>query len=212
MKEEIKDIRIDYQQGKLMELDLATDPIESFRWWLTESISKKCKEPTAMTLSTVSADGKPSGRIVLLKELTDEDELVFFTNYESRKGVELQFNPYAGISFFWADLERQVRMVGKVERLDSIENETYFNSRPLASRLAACISPQSRVIPSRAWLDERFARIKQENEPVVCPNYWGGYKFSPEEVEFWQGGEYRLHDRIHYVKQGEIWIKERLAP
>lgn len=209
---DIHQIRKNYMQGKLIESDLNENPIQTFRKWLEEAISSNCIEPTAMTLSTVSAEGKPSGRILLLKDVTTSDAFVFFTNYESRKGNELQVNSYASLTFFWAELERQVRIIGRVEQTTEEMSDKYFYSRPSESQLAACISPQSRIIPNREWLDEQFSNFSEQHNNINRPKHWGGYQLFPEEIEFWQGRANRLHDRIQYIKHDELWIKNRLAP
>ena len=210
----IADIRKDYKQHTLSKSDVNAHPIRQFDIWWAEAIKAEIDEINAMTLCTASADGVPSGRIVLLKGYDDKG-FVFFTNYNSFKGKELLENPRASIIFFWKELERQVRVVGVVEKVTEQESDEYFYSRPEGSRLGAWVSPQSTVIPNREWLDEKETHLKKEfgNEPVKRPPHWGGYRVKPVTIEFWQGRPSRLHDRIQYSLSGEgKWAIDRLAP
>ncbi len=208
----IADLRRDYALASLDERDVAADPLAQFRKWLDEAIGAHCPEPTAMSLATVGAGGRPSSRIVLLKE-ADATGLVFYTNYASRKGRELAANPQAALLFYWAELEREVRIEGRVEKADAGPADAYFASRPLASRIGAVASPQSEVIPDRAWLDERFRAAESEHGLTPArPPHWGGYRLAPEMFEFWQGRRSRLHDRIVYTKDAALWKITRLAP
>jgi pyridoxamine 5'-phosphate oxidase len=212
----IADLRKDYALKNLDEKDALPDPIAQFSVWMHEALSAKLPEPTAMTLATslpVAGGGsQPTARIVLLKGF-DARGFVFFTNYASRKGAELAANPLAGLLFFWCELEREVRIDGRIEKVDGAESDAYFTSRPLLSRIGAHASPQSRVLRDRAELEASFeAKGKQFGEQVPRPPHWGGYRVVPHEVEFWQGRHSRLHDRLRYRPDGERWVIERLAP
>lgn len=209
----LADIRIDYTLKSLDENDVLASPIDQFKIWVEEAHQSKVHEWNAMNLSTVRPDGRPNSRIVLLKDV--DTGLVFFTNYNSAKGKELENNPYAAITFFWPVLERQVRFMGKVSKITPEESDEYYFSRPFASQVGAWASPQSEVIPNRAFLEEKEAKLLTEidEKTIVRPEHWGGYRLIPEEVEFWQGRSSRLHDRIHYQKVGETsWKTARLAP
>jgi pyridoxamine 5'-phosphate oxidase len=210
----IADIRTEYKKESLSEQDTAADPIMQFARWWDEATASGIDEINAMTLATATKAGIPSARIVLLKEFSAAG-FVFFTNYESRKGMELLENPVAELVFFWKELERQVRIGGGVAKITAAESDAYFNSRPLGSRIGAWASPQSRSISSRAWLEAREQEITKQfaDSSIERPPHWGGYIVEPVRVEFWQGRPSRLHDRIVYTLQenGEWW-KERLAP
>lgn len=200
--------------GPLVESDVHPDPIEQFRAWYEVALKCDFAEPTAMTLATATLDGKPSARVVLLKDY-DQNGFVFFTNYESRKGTELAQNPCATLLFYWDSLRRQVRIEGRVEVLSATESDKYFASRSYESQLGAWASPQSQVVPSRRVLLDRCKELAGQYRPgaVPRPPYWGGYRVVPETVEFWQGGEGRLHDRLCYVRTGSAgWRLLRLAP
>lgn len=209
---DLHDIRQDYSQQSLSEADCCAHPLEQFQKWLTEAIHAKVNEPTAMNVATVDQHGRPNARIVLLKEVTEKG-FVFFTNYHSRKGRALSQHPYAALTFFWPELERQVRVEGVVLQLAAEDSEAYFRSRPYSSRIGAWASEQSSVISSKAVLMTRAATFGAKYLlNVPRPPHWGGYLIEPELVEFWQGRPSRLHDRIQYLREKGLWIKQRLAP
>jgi pyridoxamine 5'-phosphate oxidase len=208
----IADIRKDYKVASLSESDIAPSPFTQFDNWLKEAIAAQLPEPNAMTLATVSAGGRPSTRIVLIKG-TDERGPVWFTNYQSRKGRELAGNPFAALQFHWVELERVVRIEGRVEKVSDAESDAYFNSRPLDSRIGAWASPQSETISGRTVLVARAAEYAAKFllKPPRPP-HWGGYRLLPDRFEFWQGRPSRLHDRIVYRLADDAWRIERLAP
>lgn len=211
---DLSDLRRDYALDGLEEAELAADPLDQFRRWFDEAQAASGREPNAMTLATASPDGVPAARTVLLKGL-DAQGFVFYSNYESAKGSDLAANPRAELLFFWPELERQVRVSGMVARVDRDETERYFRSRPSGSQISAAISPQSRVVPDRAYLEGRYAEVAAEHEasPVPLPEFWGGYRVAPRTIEFWQGRKSRLHDRLRYVRGLDgAWVVERLAP
>jgi len=212
MKKEIADIRKDYMQQTLDESNVAEDAINQFTKWWNEAVNSAIDEVNAMTLATASKEGVPSARIVLLKDY-DERGFVFFTNYNSQKGNELNTNPHAALVFFWKELERQIRIQGVVEKINSNESDIYFFSRPIGSRIGAWASPQSIVI-DRKMLEEKVKLYTEQfGENVPRPPFWGGYRLMPFIIEFWQGRSNRLHDRIHYTKNTDMsWKLERLAP
>ncbi|MEO6316839.1 MAG: pyridoxamine 5'-phosphate oxidase [Chitinophagaceae bacterium] len=210
----IADIRTDYKQQSLLEHDIDKNAFRQFDKWWTEATHADIDEVNAMTLATASVTGLPAARTVLLKGY-DERGFVFFTNYESFKGMQLDENPRACLVFFWKELERQVRITGVVEKTSAEESDVYYNSRPASSKIGAWASPQSRVISSREWLEENEKKqaAKFEGSNIVRPVNWGGYRVKPVTVEFWQGRASRLHDRIQYSLQGQGgWLIERLAP
>jgi pyridoxamine 5'-phosphate oxidase len=214
MQVNIAGLRKNYSQKKLLEKDVAADPITQFQQWWDETLTAGIDEANAMTLATASVDAVPSARTVLLKNF-DEKGFVFFTNYNSYKGQQLAENPKACLVFFWKELERQVRITGLVMKLNAEESDSYFYSRPIDSQLAAVVSPQSQVIENREWLDEKYNNLEKElkTEDLKRPEHWGGYIVKPVIIEFWQGGPSRLHDRLQYsLQENGKWKMERLAP
>jgi pyridoxamine 5'-phosphate oxidase len=214
MAHSIADIRKDYILSSLSESDVEKDPMVQFERWWAEALNSDITEVNAMTLATASAEGVPSARIVLLKGF-DKDGFIFFTNYESFKGKDLQENPRACLVFFWKELERQVRITGVVNKLDDAANDEYYYSRPAGSQIGAIASPQSHVIENREWLENRVKDLSEEftNKKITRPLNWGGFIVQPVSVEFWQGRGSRLHDRIQYtLQEGGNWMIERLAP
>jgi len=210
----IADIRINYMKHALTEDSVAAHPIDQFKIWLQEAIEAQVEEPTALVCSTVNAAGRPSARVVLLKGV-DARGFSFYTNHSSRKGQELEQNPYAAFTFFWPALERQVRVEGKVVKVRPEESDAYFQSRPKGSRIGAWASPQSQPIASRQVLEAREQELAAQyaaTEAVPRPPHWGGYLLEPDYLEFWQGRPSRLHDRITYEREGGVWRLQRLAP
>ena len=194
--------------------DLNPDPIKQFANWFTTAIETGIRDVNAMSLATAGQDAKPSVRIVLLKSF-DEDGFVFFTNYESEKGKQLEANPYAALGFYWIELDRQIRISGKVDKTSRKESQTYFHSRPVGSQLSAWASRQSAVLDGRRVLDARMEEMNERfaGKPVPLPPHWGGYRLKPDNMEFWQGRSNRLHDRVRYTRQSDgSWLIERLAP
>ena len=205
-------LRNDYSLKTLEESQVDRDPLKQFGVWMVEAIHARVPEPTAMSLATIGADGRPAGRIVLLKGL-DARGFVFYTNYESRKGRELAANPQAALAFMWKELERQVRIEGRVEKVTPEDSSAYFVTRPLGSRIGAWASPQSEVIANRGWLEKRWEELSaQHGESPARPPHWGGYRVMPDYLEFWQGRRSRLHDRVVYKRAGDAWTIARLAP
>ena len=207
------DLRKEYLFSTLDEKSVDIDPLIQFSKWFKDAIRSKIEEPNAMVLSTSDLDRNVSGRVVLLKGV-ENNGFVFFTNYESRKGIQLAFNPKAALTFLWYAIERQIRVEGKVNKISRKESEAYFNSRPADSRISTCVSPQSCVIPDRSFLESvREGLILDLNgQSPICPENWGGYLLRPTMVEFWQGRAHRLHDRLRYSRAGNKWLLERLAP
>ncbi len=213
IKPDIAAIRTDYRLHTLEENEVTKDPLEQFSKWWKEALASEIGEVNAMTLATATPEGLPSARIVLLKSF-DENGFVFFTNYTSAKGSQLERNPHAALVFFWKELERQIRIEGTVEKTDDKESDAYFLSRPAGSRLGAWASPQSRIITGRKVLEENMERYTLQFEGnIPRPVFWGGYLVRPSSIEFWQGRSNRLHDRIRYQKSEKgDWIIRRLAP
>ncbi len=210
----IADAREDYTLSVLREEDVDPDAIRQFELWFDEATARGVHEPYAMTLATCTHDGRPSARIVLLRGV-DERGFAFFTNYESRKAGELEKNPWGALVFFWQELERQVRIEGRVDRVSADESDSYFHSRPAASRIGAWASPQSQVIKNREELEDRCSRQEAyfSDQPISRPPHWGGYRLSPDTIEFWQGRASRLHDRLRYTRaEHSGWRIDRLAP
>ncbi len=211
---EFSDLRREYMQRGLHESELAEDPFSQFQRWFDAAVEAELPEPNAMTLATATPDGRPSARMVLLKQV-DERGFVFFSNYESRKGGELAQNPRAALVFFWVQLERQVRVEGAVERVSAEESDAYFHSRPRGSQLGSAASHQSQVISGREVLERRVAELEAQygEGEIPRPDFWGGFRVIPEVVEFWQGRANRLHDRLRYRKDDNgQWVVERLSP
>lgn len=209
----IHDLRKSYEAGTLEPTDLTAEPTELLQRWLQNAIDASLPEPTAMTLATADAEGRPSARMVLLKGV-DREGFRFYTNYESRKGREIAGNAWVALCFYWFGLERQVRIEGRAERLPREASAAYFESRPYGSQLGALVSPQSEPIEGREPLEARLAELEQRypEGSVPLPDAWGGYLVRPHAVEFWQGRKDRLHDRFRYTLQGEAWSVVRLAP
>lgn len=211
---EALDLRKDYMQGSLDPADVAPQPWQQLAQWLDEALKAGALEPNAMTLSTVQPNGRPSSRVVLIRGL-DGQGLRFFTNYRSSKGLALSVHPWACLSFFWPELERQVRIEGRVSPISAEASDAYFDSRPASSRIGAWASPQSQVIPSREWLaDRERAYAARYGHSAPRPSHWGGYLLSPDRFEFWQGRPSRLHDRVRYrqAESSDQWVIDRLAP
>ena len=209
---DLADLRKSYERAELDEAASLPDPIAQFDLWLQQAIDGQLPEPNAMTLATVGANGRPSSRIVLIKGF-DVRGIVWYTNYESRKGRELGANPYASLQFHWVEMERVVRIEGRVEKVSAEESDVYYASRPLDSRIGAWASPQSQVVTSRAVLVANAARFgAQFLLKPPRPPHWGGYRLVPDTFEFWQGRRSRLHDRLRYRLESAAWVRERLAP
>ena len=211
----LADLREDYRRAELGEENCETNPFRQFEKWFREAQVVDLKEPNAMSLATATADGKPSARIVLLKEFS-EAGFVFYTSYSSRKGKELGTNPFCALVFYWAELERQVRVEGRIEKVSREQTEAYFRRRPRGSRLGALVSNQSEVLSGRQPLEQRLKELEavyRDREEIPTPEYWGGYCVMPSSLEFWQGRSNRLHDRLLYRRKGEAeWQLERLSP
>ena len=212
MNPRIAALRKSYERAELNEDAADRDPLRQFDLWLSQALDAELPEPNAMTLATVSAEGRPSTRIVLIKGY-DAQGIVWYSNYHSRKGRELEGNPFAALQFHWVELERVVRIEGRVQKVDDAESDAYYASRPLDSRLGAWASPQSEVIPSRSVLIANAAKYSARFALAPPrPPHWGGYRLQPDCWEFWQGRKSRLHDRLRYRLEAQAWVRERLAP
>jgi pyridoxamine 5'-phosphate oxidase len=212
-KENIQNLRQDYRSASLSENDVNANPILQFKNWFKDAVDAQLYEPNVMTLATCDRFGKPSARIVLLKDI-DEDGFVFYTNYESKKGIDIVENPQAALVFFWPELERQVRIEGMVSKVSEQASSDYFHSRPIGSQIGAMASPQSKIISSRESLERKVEELttQYEGQEIPRPLHWGGYLVEPTHIEFWQGRPSRLHDRIVYDFAEGSWIINRLAP
>ena len=211
-KANVADLRKSYEKAELSEASSQEDPLKQFDQWLHEAIRTEIPEPNAMTLATISKENRPSTRPVLIKGY-DERGIVWYTNYESRKGIELTGNPWAALQFHWVELERVVRIEGKVEKVSDKESDDYFKSRPFDHRIGAWASPQSQVIANRTVIEKAAGKYASEYpKDPPRPKNWGGYRLKPELWEFWQGRKSRLHDRLRYRLEGGKWKRERLAP
>ena len=209
----IADIRREYGNLSLSEEDANDHPLVQFERWFAEVVKTEKSDPTAMVLSTVDELGHPDSRVVLLKE-TNDGSFIFYTNYHSTKAMQISATPYVALNFYWPEMARQVRIRGRIKRTTNAQSDAYFSSRPKLSQLSAITSPQSNEIAGRAALLQKLNELiaKHQQQPIVRPESWGGYEVIPEEFEFWQGRDNRLHDRIHYYRQNDQWIHRRLAP
>jgi pyridoxamine 5'-phosphate oxidase len=210
----LENLREDYRRAEFSEQNCEKNPISQFAKWFTEAESAHLKEPNAMSLATATVAGRPSNRIVLLKEVSD-DGFVFYTSYTSRKGKEISSNPFCALTFLWAELERQVRVEGRAEKVSREKSENYFSKRPKGSRLGALASNQSAILAAREPLLEKLTSLEARYaglEDIPMPDYWGGYCVTPDSVEFWQGRTNRLHDRLLYSKSQGRWTIQRLSP
>lgn len=212
-KESIQNLRQDYRSAKLAEADVDQNPVKQFGHWFKEALEAQLYEPNVMTLATADLSGKPTARILLLKGF-DDNGFVFYTNYASNKGRQLDENPQAAMVFFWAELERQVRIEGTITKVSAEDSTAYFHSRPKGSQIGATASPQSAVIPDREVLENRVEELTSAyaDKEVPRPEHWGGYILKPSHIEFWQGRSSRLHDRITYTQENGVWNINRLAP
>lgn len=214
MRSRATNMRREYFLADLGEATARRDPFEQFRIWFDEAAASSAPEPNAMIIATVDSDGQPSQRTVLLKSFDDEG-FVFYTNYESRKGTDIEQNPRVALLFYWAELERQVRILGDATRTPPGDSDSYWRARPRGSQIGSMASPQSEVIPDRDWLALQFERVESrfaEGSPIERPEHWGGIRVTPREFEYWQGRPNRLHDRLRYRKAASGWAIERLAP
>lgn len=209
----LADLRQDYAKAELSEKDVDINPIVQFKKWFEEASHAQVPEPNAMSIATVDSSGRPSNRVVLLKGY-DESGFIFFTNYESRKGREIAENPFVSLLFFWPELERQIRIEGRAEKISKTESMSYFFSRPVTSQLGAWASAQSAIIEGRNMLEKKMKELTDafQGKEVPFPAFWGGFKVVPDKIEFWQGRRSRLHDRIQYQKEAQDWKIVRLSP
>ena len=209
----LNDMRKQYNITELNRDDLLESPTDMFRTWFEKIKNSDSNETNAMTLATASKKGEPTSRIVLLKDY-DEKGFVFYTNYDSEKGNQIEQNPYGSLTFYWNELERQVRIRGKIRRISREKSKIYFKSRPRLSQISVLASNQSNILENRMVLEKRFIDLekKYENKEIPCPEYWGGYRLEHRKIEFWQGRRDRLHDRFVYIKHGTTWQTERLSP
>lgn len=209
----LADIRREYGELHLSETEALDDPLAQFKSWFEEVLETERYDPTAMVLSTVDQKGLPDSRVVLLKGFED-GAFIFYTNYQSAKAMQIQQSPYAALNFYWPHMARQVRIRGRVKQVPLQQSDEYFASRPRTSQFSAIVSPQSQAITDRKTLELALNTLieKQKQDPVIRPEYWGGYIVIPDEIEFWQGRDNRLHDRVHYYQENGKWCHRRLAP
>ena len=210
---DLSDLRISYTKDSFSESDLLESPFDQFEKWFSEALKSKVDEPNAMSLATISPDGNPRTRIVLVKDFS-KDGLIFYTNYESAKAKGMEVNKTVSVNFVWHPLQRQINIQGFTEKVDRKVSELYFHSRPRGSQLGALVSPQSKVIASRKVLEDRLAELEAQykKEPIPLPENWGGIRIIPTRFEFWQGRDNRLHDRFEYILKNDQWSTQRLAP
>ena len=210
---DLSDLRISYTKDSFSESDLLESPFDQFEKWFSEALKSKVDEPNAMSLATISPEGNPRTRIVLVKDFS-KDGLIFYTNYESAKAKGMEVNKAVSVNFVWHPLQRQINIQGFTEKVDRKVSELYFHSRPRGSQLGALVSPQSKVIASRKVLEDRLAELEAQykNEPIPLPENWGGIRIVPTRFEFWQGRDNRLHDRFEYILKNNQWSTQRLAP
>ena len=210
---DLSDLRISYTKDSFSESDLLESPFDQFEKWFSEALKSKVDEPNAMSLATISPEGNPRTRIVLVKDFS-KDGLIFYTNYESAKAKGMEVNKAVSVNFVWHPLQRQINIQGFTEKVDRKVSELYFHSRPRGSQLGALVSPQSKVIASRKVLEDRLAELEAQykNEPIPLPENWGGIRIIPNRFEFWQGRDNRLHDRFEYILKNDQWSTQRLAP